>query len=46
MTLAQLLATWATHDLHHIAQVCKGLAFHQREAVGPWRRYLGIIPPG
>lgn len=23
VTLRQLLATWAVHDLHHIAQVCK-----------------------
>ncbi len=44
VTLGQLLATWATHDLHHIAQVCKALAFQQRHAVGPWRAYLGILP--
>jgi uncharacterized damage-inducible protein DinB len=44
VTLGQLLATWATHDLHHIAQVCKALAFQHRDEVGPWRAYLGILP--
>ncbi|MFG0276192.1 MAG: DinB family protein [Phycisphaerales bacterium] len=44
VTLGQLLTTWATHDLHHIAQVCKALAFQHRDGVGPWRAYLGILP--
>lgn len=44
VTLGQLLATWATHDLHHIAQVCKALAHQNRDEVGPWRAYLGILP--
>lgn len=44
VTLGQLIATWATHDLHHIAQIAKGLAYQQRDEVGPWRAYLGIIP--
>jgi hypothetical protein len=45
VTLSQLLATWAVHDLNHIAQVCKGLAFQQRSAVGPWEAYLSILAP-
>ncbi|MFG0313768.1 MAG: DinB family protein, partial [Phycisphaerales bacterium] len=44
VTLANLIGAWATHDLHHIAQVCKGLAYQHREDVGPWRPYLGVIP--
>ncbi len=44
VTLGQLLATWVTHDLHHIAQCCKAMAFQYRDAVGAWRAYLGIIP--
>jgi len=44
VTLAQLLATWTAHDLHHIAQVCKAMSYQYRDAVGPWREYLGIIP--
>lgn len=43
VTLSELIATWATHDLHHIAQICKALAFQNRGDVGPWRAYLGII---
>lgn len=44
VTLDQLLHTWAAHDLHHLAQVCKGLAFQFKDSVGPWRAYLGILP--
>jgi hypothetical protein len=44
-TLSQLLATWAVHDLNHIAQVCKGLAFQRRKEVGPWEAYLSILAP-
>ena len=28
VTLRQHLATWATHDLGHIAQICRVLAKH------------------
>jgi hypothetical protein len=45
VTLAQLLATWATHDLNHVAQVCKGLAYQQRQEVGPWEAYLSVLAP-
>jgi len=45
VTLGQLLSTWATHDLNHIAQVCKGLAFQQSQEVGPWVAYLSILAP-
>ncbi len=44
VTLRQLLATWAVHDLHHIAQICKSLSYQYRNEVGPWQSYLGIIP--
>ena len=43
VTLAQLLATWVTHDLSHIAQVARVMARQQRDAVGPWRAYLPIL---
>lgn len=42
--LSQLLATWVTHDLHHIAQICKSMAYQYKNEVGPWIEYLGIIP--
>lgn len=45
VTLEQLLATWAAHDLNHIAQIAKALAFQYIEAVGPWRDYLSILSP-
>jgi hypothetical protein len=45
VTLEQLLATWVAHDLNHVAQVAKALAFQYSEAVGPWREYLSILRP-
>ncbi|HWE84369.1 MAG TPA: DinB family protein [Terracidiphilus sp.] len=43
VTLAQLVATWAAHDLTHLHQISRVLAFQYREAVGPWRRFLGVM---
>jgi len=43
VTLGQLLSTWATHDLTHLHQITRILAYQQREAVGPWVRYLGVL---
>jgi hypothetical protein len=43
VTLGQLLATWAIHDLNHIGQIVQTLARAQGEAVGPWRAFLGIL---
>jgi hypothetical protein len=45
VTLAQLLATWVVHDLNHVAQICKALAFQHRPEVGPWEAYLSILAP-
>ena len=42
-TLSQLLATWAAHDLNHIHQISRIMAFQYREAVGPWQKYLGVM---
>lgn len=41
--LRQLLATWATHDLAHLAQIIRVLARRNAEAVGPWRPLLPIL---
>ena len=46
VTLRQLLATWAVHDLNHLSQVAKAMAFQYRHEVGPWKEYLSILPPG
>lgn len=43
VTMRQLLATWAVHDLDHIAQVFAGMSATQDAAVGPWKAYLGIL---
>jgi len=43
VTLENLLATWAAHDLNHVAQIAKAMATQYEEAVGPWREYLGIL---
>ena len=45
VTLGALLATWVTHDLNHIAQIAKALAFQYREHVGPWLKYSSILRP-
>ena len=43
VTLSELLATWATHDLTHLHQITRVMAFQYRDAVGPFRRYLGVL---
>jgi hypothetical protein len=43
VTLEQLLATWATHDLTHLHQISRVMANQCRDAVGPWHRYLGVL---
>ncbi len=44
VTLRQLLATWVAHDLGHVAQTARVMAKQYRDAVGPWREYLPLIP--
>jgi hypothetical protein len=43
VTLSELLATWAAHDLTHLHQISRIMAHQYREAVGPWSRYLGVL---
>lgn len=43
VALHQLLATWVTHDLSHIAQISRVMAKQYRGAVGPWRAYLPVL---
>jgi hypothetical protein len=43
VTLRELLATWAVHDLDHIGQIYAGLAGSHDAEVGPWKTYLGIL---
>lgn len=43
VTLSQLLATWAAHDLTHLHQISRIMAHQYRQAVGPWSQYLGVM---
>ncbi len=43
VTLSQLLATWAAHDLTHLHQISRIMAHQYREAVGPWTQFLGVM---
>jgi hypothetical protein len=43
VTLSQLLATWAMHDLTHLHQISRIMAYQYQEAVGPWVRFLGVM---
>jgi hypothetical protein len=43
VTLGQLLATWAAHDLTHLHQISRVMAHQYRDAVGPWSRFLGVM---
>ncbi len=46
VTLAQVLAAWAGHDLTHLHQISRILAHQCRDAVGPWSRFLGVLQCG
>jgi len=41
--LSEHLASWAAHDLTHLHQISRIMAHQYREAVGPWRDYLGVL---
>lgn len=46
VTLEQLLAAWAVHDLTHLAQIVRVLAKRYDTAVGPWKEFLGVLNRG
>ena len=43
VTMGQLIATWAVHDLGHIEQIVRTMAKQYDETVGPWKRYLSVL---
>lgn len=43
VNLAQLLTTWAVHDLDHVTQVIRTLAKRYGTAVGPWSVHLSVL---
>ncbi len=46
VTLSQLLAAWAAHDLTHLHQISRVMARQYEGAVGPWHAYLGVLKCG
>ena len=43
VTLSELLAAWAAHDLNHIHQMARVMASQYQYAVGPFRAYMGVM---
>lgn len=43
ITMKELLTMWAVHDLNHIAQIAKAMAFQYRDGVGPWLPFVSIL---
>jgi hypothetical protein len=43
VTVSQLLATWAAHDLTHLHQLSRVMAYQYRQTVGPWSAFLGVL---
>ena len=44
VTLRQLLSTWTVHDMGHIYQISRVMAFQYKDSVGPWTKYLKVLP--
>jgi hypothetical protein len=43
VTISDLLATWAAHDLNHLHQTSRVMAHQYRDLVGPFHQYLGVM---
>ena len=43
VTLGSMLAMWVVHDLGHIAQIAKAMAYQYREELGPWLADTAIL---
>lgn len=43
VTLSNLLAAWAAHDMTHLHQLSRVMARQYAEAVGPWSRFMGVL---
>ena len=43
VSVKELLATWVTHDLGHIAQISRVMAKQYKSEVGPWVKYISIL---
>ncbi len=45
VTLSHHLSMWVVHDLGHLAQIARAMAWQYRDAVGPWRDSTTILKP-
>ena len=43
VSAAELLATWAVHDLNHLHQLSRVMAHQYQDEVGPFKAYLGVL---
>ncbi len=43
VTLANLLASWAVHDLTHLHQLSRVMARQYSDAIGPWNKFMGVL---
>lgn len=43
VTMAQLLSTWAVHDLDHVTQIARTMAKVYTKATGPWIEFLSVL---
>jgi hypothetical protein len=43
VTLNQLLSTWVAHDMDHIFQIVRVIAYQYDKEVGPWKEYMRIL---
>jgi hypothetical protein len=43
LTLSNLMSTWAAHDLTHLHQISRIMAYQYRDEVGPFGAFLGVL---
>jgi hypothetical protein len=43
LTLSELLAAWAAHDLNHLHQLSRVMAHQYCDSIGPFTQYMGVM---
>jgi predicted metalloendopeptidase len=43
VSISELLSTWVVHDLNHLSQIARVMAYQYKEAVGPFIEFLTIL---
>jgi hypothetical protein len=46
VTLGNHLSMWVVHDLGHLAQIARALAFQYKDEIGPWAPGTSIVKSG